>query len=92
VRGTVDDLCIQQEGVQPIVAGDVPADVAELMAVTQRPIIGDALADEATKAAWKSTPSWTLVTLQDRAAPAGPCGSWPSGHRRRPSRWMPRSP
>lgn len=40
------------------------------MAVTQRPIIGDALADKATKAAWKAIPSWTLVTLQDLAVPA----------------------
>ena len=48
----------------------MPPDVAELMAVTQRPILGDALADKATKAAWKTIPSWTLVTLQDLAVPA----------------------
>ncbi len=71
VRGpdgqTVDDLYIDQEKFQQ---ADVPADVAELMAVTQRPIIGDALADKATKAAWRTIPSWTLVTLQDLAVPA----------------------
>jgi pimeloyl-ACP methyl ester carboxylesterase len=66
----VDDLYIEQEEFQEIFAADVPADVAELMAVTQRPIIGDALADKATKAAWKTIPSWTLVTLQDLAVPA----------------------
>ena len=74
VRGpdgqTRDDLYIEQEKFQKIFAADVPADVAELMAVTQRPIIGDALADKATKAAWKIIPSWTLVTLQDLAVPA----------------------
>jgi pimeloyl-ACP methyl ester carboxylesterase len=74
VRGpdgqTVDDLYIEQEEFQQIFAADVSADVAELMAVTQRPIIGDALADEATKAAWRTIPSWTLVTLQDLAVPA----------------------
>jgi pimeloyl-ACP methyl ester carboxylesterase len=74
VRGpdgqTRDDLYIEQEKFQKIFAADVPADVAELMAVTQRPIIGDALADKATKAAWKTIPSWTLVTLQDLAVPA----------------------
>ena len=74
VRGpdgqTVDDLYIEQEKFQPIFAADVPADVAELMAVTQRPIVADALADKATKAAWKTIPSWTLVTLQDLAVPA----------------------
>ena len=74
VRGqegqTVDDLYIEQEKFQPIFAADVPAGVAALMAVTQRPIIADALADQATKAAWKTIPSWTLVTLQDLAVPA----------------------
>ena len=74
VRGpdgqTVDDLYIEQEKFQPIFAADVPADVAELMAVTQRPITGDALADKATMAAWKTIPSWTLITLQDLAVPA----------------------
>ncbi|SOD97610.1 alpha/beta fold hydrolase [Blastococcus haudaquaticus] len=74
VRGpggqSVDDLYIEQEKFRAIFAADVPADVAELMAVTQRPIIGDALADKATAAAWKTIPSWTLVTLQDLAVPA----------------------
>ncbi|GAB3197658.1 alpha/beta hydrolase [Geodermatophilus arenarius] len=68
---TVDDLYIEQERFRPVFAADVPADVAELMAVTQRPITGDALADKATKAAWRTVPSWTLVTLQDLAVPAG---------------------
>lgn len=74
VRGpdgtTVDDLFIDQEKFHAIFAADVPADVAALMAATQRPIVGDALADKATKAAWKTIPSWTLVTLQDLAVPA----------------------
>ncbi|SES74004.1 alpha/beta fold hydrolase [Geodermatophilus poikilotrophus] len=74
VRGpderTVDDLYIEQEAFQPVFAGDVPSDVAELMAVTQRPITGDALGEKATKAAWKTIPSWTLVTRQDLAVPA----------------------
>ena len=66
----VDDLYIEQDRFQPIFAADVPADVAALMAVTQRPIIGGALADTATRAAWKTIPSWTLVTLQDLAVTA----------------------
>src|SRR3712207_1677545 len=74
VRGpggqTVDDLYIEQEKFQAIFAADVPADAAALMAVTQRPIVGDALADKATRAAWKTIPSWTLVTLGDLAVPA----------------------
>ncbi|WP_138760619.1 alpha/beta fold hydrolase [Modestobacter altitudinis] len=67
---TVDDLYIKEEEFQRVFAADVPADVVELMAVTQRPITGDALADKATGAAWKTIPSWTLITLQDLAVPA----------------------
>ena len=74
VRGpdgqTVDDLYIDQEKFQQAFAADVPAAVADLMAVTQRPIIGDALADKATKAAQRTIPSWTFVTPQDLALPA----------------------
>ncbi|MGY1780664.1 alpha/beta fold hydrolase [Geodermatophilus sp. SYSU D01036] len=74
VRGpdgqTADDLYIEQDEFPAVFAADVPADVAGLMAVTQRPIIGDALADKATKAAWRTIPSWTLVTRQDLAVPA----------------------
>jgi pimeloyl-ACP methyl ester carboxylesterase len=74
VRGpdgvTVDDLWIEQEKFHAVFAADVPADVAALMAVTQRPIVADALADKATKAAWRTVPSWTVVTLQDLAVPA----------------------
>ncbi len=40
------------------------------MAVTQRPIIADALEGKATRTAWKTIPSWTMVTLQDLAIPA----------------------
>ena len=74
VRGpdgqVVDDLYIRQERFPPVFAADVPADAAELMAATQRPIVADALADAATEAAWRTIPSWTLVTRQDLAVPA----------------------
>ena len=39
------------------------------MAATQRPIAASALEDIATKAAWKTIPSWTMVTTQDLAIP-----------------------
>ena len=50
-------------------AADVTHDVAEQMAATQRPIAASALEDIATKAAWKTIPSWTMVTTQDLAIP-----------------------
>jgi pimeloyl-ACP methyl ester carboxylesterase len=53
-----------------VFAADVPEETAALMAVTQRPIVADALADQATRAAWRTIPSWTLVTVRDLAVPA----------------------
>lgn len=67
---TVNDLYIQQERFREVFAADVPPDVADLMAVTQRPIVADALEGKAARAAWKTIPSWTMVTLQDLAVPA----------------------
>jgi pimeloyl-ACP methyl ester carboxylesterase len=67
---TVNDLYIQQERFREVFAADVPPDVADLMAVTQRPIVADALAEKAARAAWKTIPSWTMVTLRDLAVPA----------------------
>jgi pimeloyl-ACP methyl ester carboxylesterase len=64
------DLYIQQDRFREVFAADVAPAVAELMAATQRPIAASALEDIATKAAWKTIPSWTLVTTQDLAIPA----------------------
>jgi pimeloyl-ACP methyl ester carboxylesterase len=64
------DLYIQQDKFREVFAADVPEDVAALMAVTQRPIVADALEEKATAAAWKTIPSWNLVTLRDLAVPA----------------------
>src|ERR671917_1377693 len=64
------DLYIQQNQFREVFAADVAPEVADLMAATQRPIAASALEDIATKAAWKTIPSWTLVTTQDLAIPA----------------------
>jgi pimeloyl-ACP methyl ester carboxylesterase len=45
-------------------------ETAALMAATQRPIAAAALEDKASRAGWKTIPSWTLVTLEDLAVPA----------------------
>jgi pimeloyl-ACP methyl ester carboxylesterase len=67
---TGSDLYIRQDRFREVFAADVAPEVAELMAATQRPIAASALEDVATKAAWKTIPSWTLVTTQDLAIPA----------------------
>lgn len=68
--GTADDLYIDQNRFAAVFAADVPADVATVMAATQRPIAAAALQDPATTAAWKTIPSWNMVTTKDLAIPA----------------------
>jgi pimeloyl-ACP methyl ester carboxylesterase len=66
---TGTDLYIRPDRFHDVFAADVAPDIARLMAVTQRPIAASALEDIATKAAWRSIPSWTMVTNQDLAIP-----------------------
>lgn len=63
------DLYIRQDRFHEVFAADVDADEAALMAVTQRPITASALEDIATRAAWRSIPSWALITTGDLAIP-----------------------
>ncbi|MDH3039357.1 alpha/beta hydrolase, partial [Streptomyces sp. TRM75561] len=68
--GTANDLYIQQDKFRAVFAADVPKATTTLMAATQRPITSAALDDTATQAAWKTIPSWSLITTQDLAIPA----------------------
>ncbi|MBV9282934.1 MAG: alpha/beta fold hydrolase [Chloroflexi bacterium] len=47
-------------------APDIPAEMARLMAATQRPVNGAYLGDVAVSAAWHTLPSWFLVSTQDQ--------------------------
>jgi len=48
-------------------AADVPEVDARVFAATQKPIIGSAFAATVDQVAWKTIPSWYLVTQDDRA-------------------------
>ena len=50
-------------------AADLPADLAAFMADSQVPSGADALASPVTDAAWRTKPSWYLVTTEDRMIP-----------------------
>jgi pimeloyl-ACP methyl ester carboxylesterase len=50
-------------------AGDVPADEAEFMAASQVPWGVNALGGAVTEPAWKTKPSWYMVTTQDHMIP-----------------------
>lgn len=50
-----------------VFAKDVPQAETNVMAATQKPIIGNVFGSSVSKAAWKSIPSWYLVAKNDRA-------------------------
>ena len=67
---TGTEFYIRQDRFHELFAADVAPDEAAVLAATQRPIAGAALTEAATKAAWKTIPSWTLIATQDLAIPA----------------------
>ncbi|MGW7528002.1 alpha/beta fold hydrolase [Streptomyces sp. NPDC054783] len=67
--GTGTDLYIKADKFRDQFAADVPASVTDLMAATQRPVAASALEEKATTAAWKTIPSWDLITTQDNNIP-----------------------
>jgi pimeloyl-ACP methyl ester carboxylesterase len=66
---TATDLYIQQDKFHHQFAADVPARQAALMAAGQRPIAQAALEEKATSAAWKTKPSWDIITTEDLNIP-----------------------
>ncbi|MFF7363277.1 alpha/beta fold hydrolase [Streptomyces sp. NPDC008125] len=63
------DVYIRPEKFRDQFAADVPAEKARLMAAGQRPVAAAALEEKSTQAAWKTIPSWSLVTTEDRNIP-----------------------
>jgi pimeloyl-ACP methyl ester carboxylesterase len=51
-----------------IVAADLPAEEAAVLAAIQRPVAEFAFSDPAGPPAWKSLPSWAVVGTGDKAA------------------------
>jgi pimeloyl-ACP methyl ester carboxylesterase len=64
------DLYIQQDKFHAQFAADVPANDAQLMASTQRPITEAALNEPSGEPAWKSIPSWFIYGDRDLNIPA----------------------
>ncbi|MFF5455353.1 alpha/beta fold hydrolase [Streptomyces sp. NPDC012950] len=67
--GTGTELVIRQEKFQQQFAADVPTADAAVMATTQRPVATTALEEKAGQAAWKTIPSWALITTADKNIP-----------------------
>ncbi|MFJ4467550.1 alpha/beta fold hydrolase [Streptomyces sp. NPDC089424] len=68
--GTGSDLYIKADKFHDQFAADVPHQISDLMAATQRPVAATALEEQATHTAWKAIPSWNLITTQDLNIPA----------------------
>ncbi|MFE2993136.1 alpha/beta fold hydrolase [Streptomyces sp. NPDC059262] len=66
-KGT--ELYIQQDKFRHQFAADVSKTKAALAAAGQCPIAQSALEEKATVAAWKTIPSWDIVTMQDLNIP-----------------------
>ncbi len=63
------DLYIAQEKYRAQFSADVPERESTRMAITQRPIVEEALNTPATAAAWKHIPSWFLFGELDKNIP-----------------------
>ncbi|GAA2734216.1 alpha/beta hydrolase [Streptomyces nogalater] len=59
------DVSVRPDKFPAIFAADVDARLAEILAVSQRPLAAQAFADAAPAAAWKTKPSWGLVASSD---------------------------
>jgi pimeloyl-ACP methyl ester carboxylesterase len=66
--GTAVELTIASELYQSAFAADLPSDVTEVLAVSQRPFAA-IFDDRAQAAAWKTLPSWAIVATADNAIP-----------------------
>jgi len=62
-------LFLDREKCPASFAGDLPAEQAAFMADSQVPWGTDALAGSITNPAWRTKPSWYMITTQDRMIP-----------------------
>jgi pimeloyl-ACP methyl ester carboxylesterase len=61
------DIYLRQDKFRATFAADIPAKDAAVMAASQRPIAVPAGASPTAATAWRSIPSWSLVSTQDKA-------------------------
>ena len=64
---TGTDLYLQAAKFHQAFAADLPAAVSAVMAAAQRPLVASAFMEKAAEAAWKTIPSWALVSTRDKA-------------------------
>lgn len=77
--GTDYDLYIKPADFRTVFAGDVNPATARQMAVTQRPLSLTADLEKSGTPAWRTVPTWALITLDDQAI--NPSGQLFMAHR-----------
>lgn len=67
VAGAEDgtDVSVRVDAFPAVFAAGVDPRVAEVLAVSQRPLSGAAFGEPAAAAAWKTTPAWAIVSSAD---------------------------
>lgn len=60
-------LYVDRAKLRDVFAGDLPRSETAVMAVTQKPINGASFQAKPSVAAWRTIPSWYLVTSRDRS-------------------------
>jgi pimeloyl-ACP methyl ester carboxylesterase len=66
--GTATEYVVDPPKFQDVIAADLPADQAAVLAATQRPVADAAFTDVMGTPAWKDLPSWAVVATGDKAA------------------------
>ncbi|GAA3719264.1 alpha/beta hydrolase [Microlunatus aurantiacus] len=59
------DVSVEIDAFPAVFADGVPREVAEVLAVSQRPLAAAAFGEPASTAAWKTKPGWGIVSAQD---------------------------
>ncbi len=77
--GTGTDLYIKKKDFRDAFAGDLPRKETNLMQAEQRPFSVAAFTEPSGNPAWKTIPSWYLVSTNDHAIP--PKTQWFMAHR-----------
>jgi len=67
--GTDADLTIRPDAFPAVFAADLPKPVTAVMAASQRPLSYTAFTEASGEPAWRTIPSWDLITLDDKAIP-----------------------
>ncbi|UQX04194.1 alpha/beta hydrolase [Streptomyces sp. RerS4] len=68
--GPAVDLYIRSDRYHDVFAQDVPQSVTRILEAGQRPLNASVFADRCTAAAWRTLPSWSLISGRDRGIPA----------------------